>query len=924
MRIEVAVQPNASTKDKGDLLENLAVKLLQAQSYKVISEIRFTAVELDLLCKHTVSGREIYVECKAHRDNIDANVLKNLAGTLMFKNYDEGWLITTAPLGKEAKGFVKEWEEKEKKSSANLSFYTPERVIDSLISSGTIKPPPSDAAEKIVGSANLLGEWTLSINSYGTYWLCTKLAGGIPKEVIGFYASNSEPVVDSELLQKISQTDTTLTELQFIPARKVLELPLELESSTDVVKVQYGDSWEDYRPSRPQDFVGRSKDQAAVFDLFRSIIAQKTATRIFAFTGDSGMGKSSLIAKIADKGNSLYNGKKIFVYPVDIRAAKSQSYIYSSLLRTLRSAQSAGFGSPNIELNITDVNSPLSSQSVKDFLNVVEKNGQLIVLILDQFEELYTKPELYDVFERAKSLLLSCAAFGGNFCLGFAWKSDSTTPNEHPAYFFWHELADYRMTRKLAPFSDQDSFAALNIFEKQIKQRLDNDLRHNLLVSSQGYPWLLKKLCIHLFEKIESGIEQKDLLENKLDVRNLFDSDLNQLTNSERACLNFVAQRAPVDWFDVSETSTVETLNSLVNRRLIIKSGDRLNVYWDIFREYLLTGKVPIIPLRYLPSTDFASVWRVIQSLNYNQAITVAEIAIQTGFSEGTVQNIGTDINMFGLAFREEGTYQLIPEIDATDVLSLSRNVREKFTKHAFLLALQARPSNNLITMAEAVETLKEIFPNNSYASNTWHVYTIRLCRWLELCGFIVTVQNGWVYRDRGDVIEMNAQTRPRQVGCYLPLTSPDVTLKCLEILTVSGMIKFEGKLPRGYDGSMRSLVRFNLAIEQEKNYYPCSKNLSTFDSLETALGAMAAKEPSIIQASQILSSRSSMSGKELGALFNLNFKLNWSEATQIRYGRPLKQWVEWLSKFQSADEISPIPQANGNPKGFLQVDEVP
>ena len=126
MKIEVALNKSAPTKERGDLLEDLTEKLLTAQSYEVIKEIRFTAVELDLLCRHKVSGKEIYVECKAYRDKkIDANILKNLAGTLLFKDYSEAWLIGTSDYGKEAKGFVKEWKNKPSEQSTKLSFYDP-------------------------------------------------------------------------------------------------------------------------------------------------------------------------------------------------------------------------------------------------------------------------------------------------------------------------------------------------------------------------------------------------------------------------------------------------------------------------------------------------------------------------------------------------------------------------------------------------------------------------------------------------------------------------------------------------------------------------------------------------------------------------------------------------------------------------------
>ena len=68
MKIEVVSTPDATSKEKGDLLEALAGDLLTAQSYRVIKQVRVTAAELDLLCEHSVSGKSIYVECKAHRE----------------------------------------------------------------------------------------------------------------------------------------------------------------------------------------------------------------------------------------------------------------------------------------------------------------------------------------------------------------------------------------------------------------------------------------------------------------------------------------------------------------------------------------------------------------------------------------------------------------------------------------------------------------------------------------------------------------------------------------------------------------------------------------------------------------------------------------------------------------------------------------
>jgi len=142
MKIEVACHKKDTTKDKGDLLESLSKELLEAQGYDVIKEIRFTGVELDLLCKHKVSGKEIYVECKAQKDKIGAPILRQLLGTVTGYDYDEGWIISTSEFGKEAKGFSKMWKEKSAVKASKLSFYSPEVVIESLCRASIICQPP--------------------------------------------------------------------------------------------------------------------------------------------------------------------------------------------------------------------------------------------------------------------------------------------------------------------------------------------------------------------------------------------------------------------------------------------------------------------------------------------------------------------------------------------------------------------------------------------------------------------------------------------------------------------------------------------------------------------------------------------------------------------------------------------------------------
>ena len=116
-----------------------------------------------------------------------------------------------------------------------------------------------------------------------------------------------------------------------------------MESSLNqVVEVKHGETWADYRPARPQDFVGRSEVQEQVIRFLEDVRNKKSSTRVFAIKGDSGMGKSSLIAKLRDRVSNQRYRRRFFIYAVDVRAATGASYVLYSVLACLRQAAESG------------------------------------------------------------------------------------------------------------------------------------------------------------------------------------------------------------------------------------------------------------------------------------------------------------------------------------------------------------------------------------------------------------------------------------------------------------------------------------------------------------------------------------------------------------------------------------------------------
>ena len=66
------------------------------------------------------------------------------------------------------------------------------------------------------------------------------------------------------------------------------------EEEEIVTSVGMADGFDDYRPCRPQDFIGRKSTQNKVCDFLERVRNKENTTRIICFRGLSGHGKSSI------------------------------------------------------------------------------------------------------------------------------------------------------------------------------------------------------------------------------------------------------------------------------------------------------------------------------------------------------------------------------------------------------------------------------------------------------------------------------------------------------------------------------------------------------------------------------------------------------------------------------------------------------
>jgi len=913
MRIEIATAPDQTNKEKGDLLERFAADFLRTQGYSVETQVRVTAAELDLLCTHRVSGRRLYAECKAHRDPLDANALKNLLGTVALKNYQEGWLISAGPLGKDAKGFQEEWEQKPTDERQRLSIYNPGRVVDALLAASLVKPLPSESEVKAWGRDLRLGEWILLITPYGRFWGAPALSSGVPSSVVVYDAAEGGFVTDHGLLRNLAATDSSLSTLDFdLLARPKTRGGVEpIPTGPDkVVQVQHGDSWADYRPARPEDFVGREDAQTRVLTLLEAVRKKESSTRVFAITGDSGMGKSSLIAKLRRKAAGLRNRRKFHVYAVDARAATNATYVLSAALAGMRSAADAGFGNmEGGEIEITDHADPLESASVRGLLASLEAEQQVLCIVFDQFEELYSKPELFPVFEEAQRLFLSAVSGMSNLVLGFAWRTDSSVQQDHPAYYMWHRLADHRMEVRIGPFTHSESSRAMTVFEKALGEKVRPEMRRQLVESSQGYPWLLKKLCIHVYEQISSGVRQADLLET-LDVASLFDHDLQQLTQREQACLRLIAKSAPADWYETLEAAGAEVLRALQDKRLIVRSGDRINLYWDVFREYVLNRTVPSIPFTYVPSSpSLKSLLRVAQALSKDEGRTLAQLTQVSGLGEKTVANVIRDLRMFGIAAGHLSAPLLDPEMPAATAESVLQRIRHVLSRHALTLRLSKMEPGARIGFDDMIAILKSANPAATHRMRTWRVYAERMGQWLCAAGLLVPAgKEGWIRQDTAAVSLPQQQDQRGARGPFMGEAPPRRVLEAAYWLAGRDSVSREDVKGAGHRNAFRVLSRFGIVRSTGDGAFPAARTLGSEADIVQAVWEGARNDSTLSEVVRFLEEHPTAHGEALGNMLEQLHKQQWSRGSRVRIGNGLKRWATWLLSARGPGEIPTPP----------------
>lgn len=892
--IEVATLPEASATAKGQVLEKLTRKLLKAQQYDVTEEVRITGMEVDLYAKHKVNGAKVFVECKAHESTLSADAITKLVGNVTIGGFDYGWLVSTGPLSKDAEGIRLQIEENNTSNGGKFSIYTAQRIIQALsdshqiISSTSIEAVASD--EYVVND-----NFVLLLTDIGQHWIIpvsrTEMNEAVSAAV--YDAINGRKVTDPSTIDQLKKRSKSF---QTIPWISTNETPSasntnsQIREYESVVPVISGDNWADYRPARPEDFVGRKNLLDNVFRFFDNVISGTISTRLFSLKAPSGMGKSSAIIKLRALSRNIRRKNKYFVYAVDVRTAISPRYVDIAFKNCLEKAFDEGFINLSLRsIEYVGMNQLFSSSFIQELFDYLEEQQKVIVLIFDQFEELFSKKELYELFSNVRSLSNFIDSQQRNFVLGFAWKTDLTIPLEHPAYHLWSSLEDRRREFELSQFSSSDIKASLNHFGKQLGEKINPILKSYLAKQCQGYPWLLKKLSIHVYDLINSGVSQETVIGQKLNIIDLFEHDLTALTTDECACVKDIAKDTPADNHRLVDLYGDEIVSSLVNKRLVIRRASKLTLYWDIFRDYVLNGSIPDITSDYIPQYPTSTIANALLILsNGNGSMQASSFQSIIGYKSSTIDNLMIDLVMFGVARKSDGVIYL----NSTKEDDIISSLVHFFQKHSIYIELQ-KQYDHAFSYADYISLFDRVYSSNSYKIKTRQAYASKLLNWLLNLGLITA--NGGSYSlsivsSKASFSDIGASSTrrggKRKIGEFWGQSSPNKMIDAYELIS-RGNSSYSDLRKAGYRNAMELLLATGGCWRDGDNIVIVKSLDEVFVFIE--------KSSTIRYTQSIIESNPNAKGLEVGERLNLKFDRNWLDSSKLRYGNALIRWTKFI-----------------------------
>ena len=765
IRFKIVIPDEWSNKEKGDFWEDVSAALFRQYQWEVTQNIEFEGMQTDIYVKISDTNERGLIECKFRTNpldidprNIDAPTIFKLMGQALYKEVDFAYLLSTSELNPKAKAVVYEYKDKQNQPFRLVSWSS-NKLAKIFMDLHNIKLPEID---QIIGCVETIT--LLVTHKKEFFWVAEEMGeSNIPCHAIIFRTPKSNSYLSSVEWKKYFSLHKIWENLEITvfnptviePKNKLINQSIS-EKRVTVSNINQADSFDDYhRPSRPEDFFGRKTHQDKFWEFVKKVRDKTTDLRVVSFSGNTGLGKSSLVLKLASEcGSKSENEDKtnVYIYHIDVTSVNQTNadlFVSAAITKALEGAIDSKFVEIPNHLVSLNPESPFDSESIQLLIENLENSGKVIVIFFDQFEEILTKDtlsSLYGLFEEAAYKIDSLKK---NIVLGFCWRTDIDVSPKYPAYSTWEKLQCKLKNINLAEFSESESLELLDGFKEYVTTQKDkkleiitraSSLRDNLS-SQPGFnqPWYLKLKCGELYKQ---NIDQSQLepdqnkVITKSDIETSFDKDIQgAIITGDDKCLKYIAEFSPVSKMDVYRQFNKDVISSLVEKKLVIKTGENYKIYCDIFREYLLDGKLPKMIISYRPRTKISTAWKIFKLLN--KCKTRPDLVSKSDYLLSTVDNAIGDLQKFFQVTKDQESGQII----ASEIFSnlkdeeIAEKLAEQIQDHVIIKKIyeQLKPGQ-VMWLAEFQNLLSEQYNLNSTTASD---YASKMLSWFHFAGLL-------------------------------------------------------------------------------------------------------------------------------------------------------------------------------------------
>ncbi|MEU7925089.1 DUF6042 family protein [Micromonospora sp. NPDC049107] len=666
---------------RGHLFEYFIARLLTRFGFEEPRReninVTSSGIELDVVLRHGKTGRTVLVECKAYGSPVPAKELVAFYGKVHARRLaepeTEGLLFALPGLSRSGAEQARTIQAKD----SLFAYFDADRTADIARQLHMIEPLPAPLRDR------MLTDPALVITEYGVFSarvvLDTDTRQGTEIVVWG-----TAPV-PAKVLELVAE-DAYARGLPVSPYRTPPDAqPVGVAADLPVlVEVRGSDTGLDYRlPAAAEFFVGRRQ-------LIDQIMGKVGTASSIVIHGKSGWGKSSVALRL--KTEIERHGGYAAVF--DTRTAGRSGYAAAALGWFVEQAAAAGHVTLGDDRSWNGV-----ANAVKSAGNATWHTPKRpLLLFFDQFEAVLTDELASRDF---RDLVLAIAGTDVPLTLGFAWRTDMGEWFDDLAHPVRHQILATSAVFTLETWTDDEIDDAL----ARLDAGLPPGTKAKLRTYCQGLPWLLKKLAEHVAD------QRRDMLAHQqFDVAALFDKDLSGLRPVERHTLEKVAAVAPVSIAEAAEMVPAAVIDSLIAARLLVEIGGRLDTYWDTFREYLISGRLPE-EVR----SDVAH-WRREWQLSGWQRLLphdamFVEIAVATATVleiDGSLADLLDHLGVVRAGVLPEGT-QTPLDWGISDDNDEETNLLKAHSRESFRSALSALDIREPATIGELADTLAAI-----------------------------------------------------------------------------------------------------------------------------------------------------------------------------------------------------------------------